>query len=175
MADRADSAELLDVEVDELAWPVTLVAPHRLGRLQSAHPIEAQALQHPADGGRRHTDLSGNRLTRPALAAQSLDAVDRGLRRRPPQPVRPRTAIPQARHPFRLVAANPFTHRARANAYGFTDGLRRLPTTDLADHPLSTERRQPGILVDVHSALLQRITEVSTTSASSVRAGWTTY
>ena len=51
------------------------------------------------------------------------------------------------------MTIDPFTHRARANACGFTDGLRRLPAEDHFDEPLSTKRRQAGILVDVHSAL----------------------
>jgi len=62
----------------------------------------------------------------------------------------------------------------RANAYGFTDGLRRLPTENHGDHVLSTVRRQAGIVMDVHSAP-PRIVDVSTTSASSAGAGWTTY
>ncbi len=36
-------------------------------------------------------------------------------------------------------------------AAGVGGGLRRLPTEDHVDHVLSTARRQPGILVDVHS------------------------
>jgi hypothetical protein len=41
MAHRADPAELLDVDVDELAWVRALVAAHRLGRLQRLQGVEA--------------------------------------------------------------------------------------------------------------------------------------
>ena len=61
----------------------------------------------------------------------------------------------------------------RADACGFGDGLRRLPARDLPYNPLSTARRQPGILMHVHPVLLEF--EASATSASSVRTGWTTY
>jgi hypothetical protein len=36
---------------------------------------------------------------------------------------------------------------------GFGDGLRRLPALDLPYNPLSTARRQPGILMHIHPVL----------------------
>jgi hypothetical protein len=83
-------------------------------------------------------------------------------------------AILQAAQAFRFEAIDPLLHRGWANAYGFTDGFRRLPTENHVDHVLSTERRQAGILMHVHPAP-PRIVDVSTTSASSAGAGWTTY
>ena len=100
-------------------------------------------------------DRRGDLLARHALAAQAFDARDGHLWRRLTQPVRPRAAVVQARQAFAEVATNPFTHGARANACGFTGGLRRLPPENHFDQPLSTERRQTGILMDVHSALSQ--------------------
>ncbi len=88
-----------------------------------------------------------------ALAAQAFDAVDHRLWRRLAQPMGPRVAILQAGQAFLLEALDPFTSRARANAYGVTGGLRRLPTQNHSDQVLSTVRRQAGILVHVHSAL----------------------
>ena len=44
VADALEAAELLDVDVDQLAGLLALVAAHRLGRLQGAEPVEAQAL-----------------------------------------------------------------------------------------------------------------------------------
>jgi hypothetical protein len=40
MADAIDPAELFDVEVDHLARPFTLIAAHRLGRLQGRELAE---------------------------------------------------------------------------------------------------------------------------------------
>jgi hypothetical protein len=41
-----------------------------------------------------------------------------------------------------------------------------LPTENHVDQPLSTDGRQTGILMDVHSALPRTVEVVSTTSAS---------
>src|SRR5258708_16869048 len=62
-------------------------------------------------------------------------------------------AILEPGHPLLLEAVGPFAARARANAYGFTRGLRRLPADNHFGQPLSTVRCQAGILMDVHSAL----------------------
>jgi hypothetical protein len=63
-----------------------------------------------------------------------------------------RAAVLQAAQAFVVEAIDPFTHRARTNACGFTASLRRLSTENHFDQVLSTERRQAGILMDVHSA-----------------------
>jgi hypothetical protein len=47
-----------------------------------------------------------------------------------------------------LEAIAPFAAGARANACGLTGGLRRLSTKDHFGQPLSTVRRQTGILMD---------------------------
>src|SRR6516225_8851246 len=53
MADRADPPELLDIEVDEFAWPVALVASNWFSRLQGTELVQPQPTQNAADGGRR--------------------------------------------------------------------------------------------------------------------------
>jgi hypothetical protein len=53
-------------------------------------------------------------------------------------------------------------------------GLQLLPARDLSCNSLSTARRQTGVLVHVHPVLPWN-PEVSATSVSSVRTGWTTY
>src|SRR5690349_7553665 len=174
MAGSIETAELFDVDVDELARPVALVAARRLGRLEGAQPVEAQALEDAADGCGGDAGFGGDRLASQALAAQRLDPIDCSLGCRLTQAFGTRAAILHASQAFGFEAIDPFPHRARANAYGCTDGLRRLPTENHVDHALSTERRQAGILMDVHSAP-PRTVDVSTTSASSAGAGWTTY
>ena len=146
MAGSAEAAELFDVDVDQFAGPVTLVTARRFGRRQGAQAVEAQALEHTADGSGRDAGFGGDRLAGQALAAQPLDALDRGPGRRLVQPVGPCAAVLQACQAFASAAIDPFAHRARANADGFTDSLRRLPTENHLDHALSTERRQAGIL-----------------------------
>jgi len=85
MADRADPPELLDIEVDEFAWPVALVASNWFSRLQGTELVQPQPTQNAADGSRRDIGLSGNLLGRPALPAQALDLIDNGLGRWLPQ------------------------------------------------------------------------------------------
>jgi hypothetical protein len=67
--------------------------------------------------------------------------------------MRPGGSIAQTGQAFCAEPFDPLAHRAWADAYGCTERLRRLPTlNNVAHHDLSTGRRQPGILVYVHSA-----------------------
>src|ERR1041384_3947434 len=123
------------------------------GGFRGAQLAQPQALEDAADGGGRNADSGGDLLAGHALAAQACDALDDLRWRRRTQPLGPRAAILQPGQAFLLEAVAPFAAGARANACGFTGGLRRLPTEDHFGQPLSTVRRQAGILVDVHSAL----------------------
>jgi hypothetical protein len=80
MADGADPAEL-DIDMDELARILTLLAANRL-QLQSAQLVQAQSTQNPADRGRRDAGVGRDLLAGPALAPQALDLLDDLLRRR---------------------------------------------------------------------------------------------
>src|ERR1051325_1960569 len=153
VADLVESAELFDVDVDHLAGPFALVAARRFSRFESAQFVEAQALEGAAHGGGRDANPGGDLLARHALTAQRRDAFDRGLWGRLAQPMRPRAAVLQAGQALRLEALDPFAHRARANAGGFTDSLRRLPTENHIDQTLSTKGRQASIIMDFHSLL----------------------
>jgi hypothetical protein len=68
---------------------------------------------------------------------------------------------------------NPLANRPRADAYGFGNGLRRLPARDLPYNALSTARRQPGILMHVHPVLPCNLKLQQ--PQPSVRTEWTTY
>ena len=69
-------------------------------------------------------------------------------------------AILQSRQSFAAISVNPLPNGPRADACGFGNGLRRLPAINLSYNPLSTARREPGILVHVHP-VLPRIAEAS--------------
>ena len=174
MSDPVEQAELLDVDMDHLARLLALVTAHRCSRLKSGNLTEPQALEDAAESGRRDTEFGRDLLTREALAAQQFDPIDDGLRRRSIEPVRPRGAILWPGQAFGPISINQFTCGSLADACGSCGGLRRLPAPDLPHNPLSTRRREPGILMDVHPVLRENH-EASGTSASSVRAGWTTY
>ncbi len=78
MADPRKAAELLDVDMDHVARRLVLVAADRLGRVQVLQARQAGALQDPADGGRRDTDLAGDVLAREALAPEADDPLHAG-------------------------------------------------------------------------------------------------
>ena len=160
MSHGADAAELLDVDVDELARVFALIAPDRFSRLQGAQLIQADPTQNTADSGWRDAGLGSDLLARPALAAQTFDLFDYRLRCRPAQPMRSRRTVLQPCQSFAAITLNPLANCPRADACGFADGLRRLPALHLPHDPLSTKRRQPGILVHVHP-VLPRIAEAS--------------
>ncbi len=73
MADAADPSQLLDVEVDKVAWSGMLVAHDRSRRLQRPEPTEPQQPElgdHRGDGERV---VLGDPATAPALAATLQD------------------------------------------------------------------------------------------------------
>jgi hypothetical protein len=93
MADAVDPPELLGVEMDQLARPLTLVADHRRLGLERGPPPEAAAAQHEADGRDRPTEAAGDLWPGQALMAQrhdlGLDRVTEAAR----APLRPRRAV----------------------------------------------------------------------------------
>jgi hypothetical protein len=81
VADLLETTELFDIDVDDLAMVLALVAAYPFGRLQGRELVEAEPLQDAADGRRRHADLGRNLLAGVALAAQSLNDRACGRRR----------------------------------------------------------------------------------------------
>jgi hypothetical protein len=75
MAFDLEAAELLDVQMDQLAGLVPLVADHR--RVQVPGPAQTRGPQDPADRGRRDARITGDLLTGEALAAKGDDLIDR--------------------------------------------------------------------------------------------------
>jgi hypothetical protein len=174
MADAVDAAKLFDVDVDQFARVLALVAAHRLGRFERPQLAEPAAFEDTADAGRRNACFGGDLLAGPALAPQLGNAIDDRFGERTIQPMRPRAAIRQTSQTLLAIALEPFAHGPRADAYGCRNGLRRLPAFGQAHDPLSTVRRQTRILMKVHPAP-PRFAKASTTSASPTGAGWTTY
>src|SRR6202521_6262360 len=75
------------------------------------------------------------------------------LTRHPPT-LRPRGPVLQTGDAFDGITRHPFADGARTDACGSSGGLRRLSACHLHDDSLSTNRRQAGIVVDVHPVLL---------------------
>ena len=62
MAGSLEAAELLDIDVDQLAGMLALVAADRFGRLQGSDAIEAETPEDAADGRRRDAQFGGDLL-----------------------------------------------------------------------------------------------------------------
>jgi hypothetical protein len=127
MADPIEAAKLLDVDMDQLAWVLALVASHGLGRIKIAEAAQAGALQDPADGCRRDTGLLGDMLPAEAPTAQGDNLGHDFGRRRAMEALGPGGPVHQSRHAPSLEASDPFAYRSRADACGSCGSLRRLP------------------------------------------------
>ena len=79
VTDAVDLAELLDVDVEQLARLLALVTDDGRLRVERAELTEPEPAQHAADGRNRAAELAGNRRAGPALPPQRLDC---GLGRR---------------------------------------------------------------------------------------------
>ena len=153
MADAVEAAELLDVDVDDLAGLLALVAWPGLLRLEAGEQAEAAALEDARDAGLGDAELSRDVLLGAALTAQSLDGIGCGERRfglamkgvlrsgRANQR-RPR-ALKRATH-LATVLGVVLNRRAAA-------ALLSPLLHNGADHLLSTFGREAGIVVGVHS------------------------
>ena len=126
MARALDAAELLGVDVQQVAGRLVLVAHDRLGRLQIAQLGQPGTREHAPDGALGHAQARGDARMGQALAAQlddrqRLGRIDaRGLTRRSGG------AIATAPPPLRQVAAKPLARRRRAHAMRRRGGTRRL-------------------------------------------------
>src|SRR5215471_3230828 len=70
VADAVEAAELFDIDVEQFAEPLTLVAADGFGRFECPQLVEPEALQDPADAGRRDAQFGSDLLAGPALAPQ---------------------------------------------------------------------------------------------------------
>jgi len=84
VAGPLEAAELFDVEMDQLAGVVALVATHRRSGVQIAQAAEPGTPQDPAYRGRRDADIAGDLLAGDALPAQLDDPLLGRLRGRLP-------------------------------------------------------------------------------------------
>jgi hypothetical protein len=80
MADGIETAELLDIDMDDLAGLLALVAWPWLLRFERREQAEAAPRKDARDGGFGDAELTGNVVLGAALAAQSLDGIGCGKR-----------------------------------------------------------------------------------------------
>ena len=80
MAGPQDAAELLDVDADQLAGPLALVAVGRLGRRHPGELAEPDAGQDRLHRGERHAEALGDLQAGHSQTAQRRDRRDPILR-----------------------------------------------------------------------------------------------
>ena len=166
VAGAVDAAELLGVDVDDLARMFALVADHSRARIEGPQAAQAETAQHETDGGQGHAGGPCDARARPAHPPQALD-LGHGC---PGQAMRTmagrRAAVTQGRLAARPVARQPFVggaHRYRTGIGGL--GHRPALLADAADQLESTKRCHTGVLVNVHPGLLAETDAVTTTAS----------
>jgi hypothetical protein len=83
MSHRTDAAGLLDIEMDEIAWVLALIAPDRFGRLQGAELVELSPFEDAADGCWRDANFGRDLLLgAPRLQAASSVNLMNPIRRK---------------------------------------------------------------------------------------------
>src|SRR5262245_23086706 len=152
MADAVETAELLDIDVYQVARLVTLIATHRLCWPKVLQPRQSGPLEHPAHRCRRDGDHTCNVLARKAQAPQRNDPIGHspfGCMRTAPGP---RRTVGHAGTAFGLVALDPSLHDLRRHReLQRCLGWGKAAFNDRKRHLLSTQRRETGILMNVHS------------------------
>ena len=152
VADPLEAAELLDVDVDQFAGRLALVADHRLGRLQIPHPAQAQRAQDAADRGRARRLSPWRSACRSSAGGEARRSAPRpraacrlrsrcGRDERSSRPAGP-SVWNRPTHFFTVLTVH---------AEGRRHGLRRLaPFQHSPRHLGSTVRRRTGIPMQVH-------------------------
>ena len=153
VADAVDAAELLDVDVDQLARALALVAENGGLGIERPEAAEAEAAQLQADGGPRQAQRARDGRAGAALAAQRFDPSG-GFRRQAGRAVMgPGRTVPQPVGTLGGEAVAPFPHRGRANPGRRGDPVDAPAGSQPIDHQHSTARRASGILMGVHPGL----------------------
>jgi len=145
-----EAAELLGVEVEQVAGRGVLVANDGRWRIERAQPGQFGALEQAAYGGDAERELCGDVLHQQTLAAQRDHLLGHRRRRRTTQPVRARTAVGQSRRAFARKPSRPLTHGLVTYSYARCDGLWQFARPHPPDQGGSTKRGGARILMNVH-------------------------
>jgi hypothetical protein len=164
MADTTDTAQLLDVDVDQLAWAFSLISNDgRLG-LEAFEPRQTGPGQDAGDGGRTQAHSGCDLGACLASAAQPQNLLDPIGMSLPRHPVRPRTAIDQGRlaglsiSPLPLEGRPPrYTGRLGGPGHG-------RPLKNSTNQEASTRRAASGIVVKLHLGSFGQLLALDTSS-----------
>jgi hypothetical protein len=131
VADGHEARERLEIDVEELARPLPLVAraePIAPRLLEAPQP---GVLQEPADGRHRALEAGGDLRAREASGGPQVDDLaDPALGRAPRRAVRPGGAIEEPRWPLGEKPPAPLVERAGADMQGGGDQRDGLPVLE---------------------------------------------
>ena len=154
-AGALDASEFFDVEMNEFAGVSVLVAAQRSRGFQGFEASETVAAQQTRDGGLGDFGATGDLEARQFAATQSQDAGHAERVDGSGGTFGARTAVVQSGRAFGAKASEPLVGAAFADTESGGDpgdGLMKLE--DTFDHLGSTQRREPGLTVHVHAAVL---------------------
>src|SRR5262245_54636971 len=163
-----DAAELLDVDMKEIARPAPLVPSRRHLRLEELQSVQAGTLQHPCDGGAGHLEAAGDLRAGLTTTPQAHHQLDPRLFQPPRTATRPRRAVSQSLPAGFSMSGNPLVDRTWADSEGLR-GRDHAPLLDQdsMDQQGSTTWCRSGETVDVHPGLLFGLLSASSPTASS--------
>ncbi len=146
-----DPAELLDVDVDQLARTLLLIAADLLDRLQATELAEADPLQHRRDRRGRHLEELGDLRTGQADSPQRLDRLNAIWGRAVVDVLGRRGAVKQAGLAFGELAADPLAAAPLAHSGGLSRLHERATLLDhSSDHDFSALRAEGRVSVQLH-------------------------
>jgi hypothetical protein len=155
VAGALDARELFDVEMDEITRPLTLITTQRPRRLQSALASETVAAQQTRDGGLGDFGLASDLEAWEFSSAQSQNAGDAQAVGGSGGTFGARTAVVQTGRALGAETGQPLVDAALRNAEsGGDSGDRLLEFENAFNHLGSTQRREPGLTMHVHAAVL---------------------
>ena len=105
-----DAYQALDIEVQQAAWDIVLVAHDGWLRLDVAYPVEPQPAQDTADGGRPDLEFLCDPEPRPALAAQRFHADHKLAGFTARAAMGAARSVPESGQAFQPVAPDPLGH-----------------------------------------------------------------
>lgn len=150
MADDLDAAQLLDIDVDELARQIPLIAANGLPGVEILESGQTRSNQDASYGGRARADSRGDLRSGLPAATQLEDLLDDEQMGLTGRTMRPRAAINQPRLAGLPIPAFPFrsgsaVNTGRLGGAGYGDAC-----LNALDHQHSTGRASSGILVKLH-------------------------
>jgi hypothetical protein len=164
MADTADTAQLLDIDVEQLARAFSLVSDDRLFGLEAAEPRETEAGQDASHGSRTQAHSGCDLWTRAASAAQTQNLLNPNWMSLPRHPVRPGTAIDQRRLAALSISSLPLEGRP-ARYTGRLGGAGHGHSSQDSMHEQgSTGWATSGILVKLHLGSFVETVALNTSS-----------